>query len=201
MQEKLSPQTLLTSAHRSVFMDKHFKEVLDKEMKEYKQTEASRMQKAFRKIILQLPGRCLDLPVEDKSVVVTMQEGTHDVVGVGPYTLGNMITEGGFGVLHVAQHKDNGDCMLRLIPKTDISRRLGDILQLDREVTIMTNLAAHPNIVKAHSVLNVAGYFVVSLENMPERSIFNNTRETFLRRTTSSLCPVGLWSTWRSRWP
>lgn len=28
----------------------------------------------------------------------------------------------------------------------------------------MTNLAAHPNVVKAHSVFNVSGYFICELE-------------------------------------
>lgn len=35
--------------------------------------QASRMQKTFRKILLQLPGRCLDLPAEDKSMAVTKE--------------------------------------------------------------------------------------------------------------------------------
>jgi len=107
-----------------------------------------------------LPGTVLEsIPMLDETLVESID---HDI-GVGDYSITDQLGAGTFGAVFKATHPEHGDCALKVIPKNGV-KGVGQLFMIDSEFRIMCNLAAHPNVVRAHEALHSRANIILVME-------------------------------------
>lgn len=135
--------------------------MLEHEKAALKKKTARSLEAANDKIIWSLPGNVLEsIPLVDETLV---ECSTQDRVGVGDFSITDQLGAGAFGAVFKAQHPRHGACALKVVPKRCINT-VRQLCMLHRELHIMGNLGAHPNVVRAHGALHSKANLILVME-------------------------------------
>jgi len=101
----------------------------------------------LRKLIWSTPDSVFPhIPQEDPDLLE--EEGS-----VGDYHLIRTIGQGGFGMVYLAQHEEQGRVAVKTINKATI-KRIDDLASVEQEIRILREVLDHPNVLKVHCCLH-----------------------------------------------
>eukprot|EP00927_Polykrikos_kofoidii_P024618 TRINITY_DN22356_c0_g1_i1.p1 TRINITY_DN22356_c0_g1~~TRINITY_DN22356_c0_g1_i1.p1 ORF type:complete len:987 (+),score=171.82 TRINITY_DN22356_c0_g1_i1:73-2961(+) len=179
--EPLFPHRIMEVVQRIEFYSKKISDHIQQEIQEIQQRAAKKLQAAYRRFLMKLPGTALEnLPALDSS----LQERTSDkdadnpgrLVGVGEYRFCSVLGKGCCGTVYMAQNSRRKRVAIKVISKDSLTNA-AMMFSLDRELCILMNLVPHPNITRAFEAMHGENYMHIVMEYGGARDLHRFTSE------------------------
>mmetsp|Transcript_110874 Transcript_110874/g.269432 ORF Transcript_110874/g.269432 Transcript_110874/m.269432 type:complete len:417 (-) Transcript_110874:214-1464(-) len=125
-----------------------------------KKKAAKTLQISWDRFKWDLPGKVLEnIPFKDDNV----QEHSEQNAGIGEYVFTGQLGAGTFGAVFKAEHPSLGTCALKVIAKSSV-KNVWQLLSIDSELCIMTNLSAHPHVARAHGAMHTEANIILVMD-------------------------------------
>uniref|UniRef100_A0A7S4WB29 Protein kinase domain-containing protein n=1 Tax=Alexandrium monilatum TaxID=311494 RepID=A0A7S4WB29_9DINO len=164
--QTLTRHRMQTAILRSELTASKAAEVMAREAARVTKRQSRSLRALSRRYLWELPGAVLQgiPPVDDKSV-----DGG-DSTKVGGYQLTSRLGAGSFGAVFKVGHPKHGDRALKVLEK-DSMKTVCQLFAVNRELSIMLNIAPHPNIVQAFEAFHTPSSIALVMEYSGELNL------------------------------
>lgn len=162
MGEVLRPHRIMEILQRSEYIATKITEIVQSEVRASEDRAARKLQVAYRRFLMHLPGKVLEnIPFELPGLVEEWAE--RRLVAVGEYKATKLLGSGAFGQVYQVKHREFGIRALKVVPKSSL-KNAHSLFSLDREICLLMHIDPHPNVVQALEVLHGPSCFHIIME-------------------------------------
>lgn len=141
--------------------------LMARQVEAVKRKTSESLQGAWAQFMWDLPGKVLEsIPAADAKLPEQVKEG----VGIGDYNFTGLLGSGTFGAVYRAEHGKRGTVAVKCIGKESV-KNIYQLFSINSEVSIMSNLSRHPNVLKAFGALHPPSHIVLVMEHGGARNL------------------------------
>jgi len=169
-QESICPHRLHEAIQRTQVLEQKARAMIDQGVENIKAQASHTLQVAWKKSMWDMPGKVLrNIPCMD----TTIQERCHhEDKGIGVYSFTGQLGAGTFGAVFKAADPNYGTVAVKVISKASI-RNVSQLVSIDNELCIMSNLVAHPNIIRSHRALHAESSILLIMDYGGDMNLHN----------------------------